>query len=102
MNLYMVKTIYQSNILALDNDYSSSCNDKSQPKKMHNCKFQYETTLADLKTLWEEICVSASIFYIVQKTGHILLRTASGSYVREAGRQTKYRWVSKFLKFSTG
>ena len=28
--------------------------------------------------------------------------TASGSYGRLAGWQTKCRWISKFLKFSTG
>ena len=82
MNLYMVKTIYQSNILALDNDYSSSCNDKSQPKKMHNCKFQYERTLADLSVLvhqYSTLCKKLAISSYV-----LLVGLMSG---RQAGRQ---------------
>ena len=35
VNQYMVKTIYQSIVYGLDNDYSSSCIDKSLRKNTH-------------------------------------------------------------------
>ena len=53
----------------------------------------------------QQICVSMSIFCIVRKNWPYP-PTASGPYSREAGREkgwkTKYGWILKFLRFSTG
>ena len=47
----------------------------------------------------QQVCISASITFVVRKTGPILLVLVGLTGGREEGSETKYGWISKVLKF---